>query len=159
MLDELDIAILKELEQDARISYRKISERLNISVGTVHNRIQKLVEEGIIGGYLLSLDEQKLNYSLKAVISLVITGPKIREILVKLSKHPRVTNAYSISGNVSAVIICRFKKMKEFQEFSTQLNEEEDIRTVDSNIVLEVYKEDLYHLLSSESKKGDKLAD
>ena len=92
-LDELDIDILKVLENDARISYRKISEELNISVGTVHNRIEKLKEQNIIKGYLLQLNEQKLKYKLKAVISLEITGSKIREILEKISLLPQVTEA------------------------------------------------------------------
>jgi len=156
MLDGLDIDILKELEKNARISYRKISEKCKISVGTVHNRIQKLNEEGIIHGYLLDMDERKLNYNLKAVIFLVITGTKIKDMMKKLSTYPQVTNAYSISGNISAVIICRFKEMREFQEFTNTLNEEEDIQMVDSNIVLDIFKEDLHHLLSSENKSGEK---
>ena len=61
-----------------------------------------------------------------------------------------------ISGNISAVIICRFKEMREFQEFTNTLNEEEDIQMVDSNIVLDIFKEDLHHLLSSENKSGEK---
>jgi Lrp/AsnC family leucine-responsive transcriptional regulator len=155
LLDELDIDILKELENNARISYRKISENCKISVGTVHNRIQKLNEDGIIHGYLLDLDERKLAYQLKAVIFLVITGTKIKAMMKKLSTYPQVTNAYSISGNISAVIICRFKEMKEFQEFTNILNEEEDIHTVDSNIVLDIFKEDMHHLLSSKNKTGE----
>ncbi|MBN2155696.1 MAG: Lrp/AsnC family transcriptional regulator [Candidatus Lokiarchaeota archaeon] len=142
--------ILKVLERDARISYRKISQELDISVGTVHNRILKLKENGIIQGYLLALNENKLNFKLKAVISLEITGTKIREIMEKLSKYPEVTNAYSISGNISAILICRFQKMKDIRNFTNLLNGEEDIQKVETNIVLDIYKEDLHHLLSSE---------
>lgn len=148
-LDDLDTEILRILENDARISYRSISENLDISVGTVHNRIAKLKEQGIIKGYLLHLDDLKLNYTLKAVISLIIKGKKLRDILTKLSTYPQVTNVYSISGSVSAVLICRFQNMDDFRDFTNILNEEESIRQLDTNIVLDVYKEDLHHLLST----------
>ncbi|MHA1110474.1 MAG: Lrp/AsnC family transcriptional regulator [Promethearchaeota archaeon] len=148
-LDDLDTEILKVLENDARISYRSISKKLEISVGTVHNRIAKLKEQGIIKGYLLHLNDQKLNYTLKVVISLNIKGTKLRDILSKLSEYPQVTNVYSISGSVSAVLMCRFQHMNDFRDFTNLLNEEESIRQMDTNIVLDVYKEDLHHLLSN----------
>ena len=148
-IDELDAEILKVLEQDARISYRSISKKLFISVGTVHNRIAKLKAQGIIKGYLLDLNEQKLNYTLKVVISLIIKGTKLREILEKLSLYPQVTNVYSISGSVSALLMCRFQNIADFRDFTNILHEEESIRQMETNIVMDVYKEDLHHLFSS----------
>jgi Lrp/AsnC family transcriptional regulator for asnA, asnC and gidA len=148
-LDDLDTEILRILENDARISYRSISENLDVSVGTVHNRIAKLKDQGIIKGYLLHLNDLKMNYTLKAVISLIIKGKKLRDILTKLSKYPQVTNVYSISGNFSAVLICRFHSMNDFRDFTNILNEEDSIRQLETNIVLDVYKEDLHHLLST----------
>ncbi len=148
-LDELDEDILKVLEQDARISYRKISEDLNISVGTVHNRIAKLKGQGIIKGYLLDLNEEKLEYSLKVIISLTIKGTEISRILEELSKNPHVTNIYSVSGNSSAIIICRFKNMGDYRDFNNDLNTQDGIRRMETSIVLDVFKEDLHHLLSS----------
>jgi DNA-binding Lrp family transcriptional regulator len=148
-LDELDIDILKVLEQDARISYRKISEDLNISVGTVHNRIAKLKEQGIIKGYLLDLSEEKLEYNLKVIISLTIKGTKIEGILKELSKNRSVTNIYSVSGNFSAVLMCRFKTMSDYRDFNNYLNAQDAIRQMETNIVLDVFKEDLHHLLST----------
>jgi DNA-binding Lrp family transcriptional regulator len=154
-LDELDRDILKVLENDARISYRSISDKLNISVGTVHNRISKLKDENIIKGYLLDLNERKLGYFLKAVISLKIKGTELRKILKKISNYPQITNVYSISGSVSAIIMCRFQSMKDFRTFTEILNQEEAIHQMETNIILDVIKEDLHHLLSS-SKRQEK---
>ena len=149
-LDGFDKEILRELEQDARISYRKISEKINISVGTVHNRIARLKEHGIIQGYLLSLNEQKLDYKLKVVISLSIKGTKLHDTLKKISKYRQVTNVYSISGNASAILICRFRNLDEFRSFSNQLHKIEAINQLETNIIIDVIKEDPHHLLSSE---------
>ena len=148
-LDELDEDILKVLEQDARISYRKISEDLKISVGTVHNRIAKLKNQGIIKGYLLDLSEEELDYNLKVIISLTIKGTEIGGILEELKKNSHVTNIYSVSGNSSAIIICRFKNMNDYRDFNNVLNTRDAIRHMETNIVLDVFKEDLHHLLSS----------
>ncbi len=152
-LDELDEDILRVLEKDARVSYRNISEKLNISVGTVHNRISKLKEQGIIKGYLLHLSEEKLDYSLKVIVSLLIKGTEIDGILKKLSKNPHVTSIYSVSGNFSAVLMCRFKNMKDYRDFNNNLNSMEAIRQIETNIVLDVFKEDLHHILSMPSSE------
>ena len=47
-LDDTDVRILKIINDDVRISYRQISRDLGISVGTVHNRIDKMVKTGVI---------------------------------------------------------------------------------------------------------------
>jgi len=47
-IDETDKKILNLFNEDGRMSYRKISRKLDISIGTVHNRIEKLVKSGII---------------------------------------------------------------------------------------------------------------
>ena len=47
-LDDIDVSILKIINEDVRTSYRQISRSLDVSVGTVHNRIDKMVKSGVI---------------------------------------------------------------------------------------------------------------
>ena len=50
-LDDIDKNIIRILQNDARTSYREIQERLGISIGTIHNRISKLRDSGVVQGY------------------------------------------------------------------------------------------------------------
>ena len=47
-LDDIDVSILKIINEDVRTSYRQISRSLDVSVGTVHNRIDKMVKRGVV---------------------------------------------------------------------------------------------------------------
>jgi len=58
-LDEIDEEIIKILQENAKTSYREIKDKLNISIGTIHNRISKLEENKIIEGYTLKLNNEK----------------------------------------------------------------------------------------------------
>ena len=58
-LDDTDVRILKIINDDVRISYRQISRDLGISVGTVHNRIDKMVKTGVISKFAPILRDRK----------------------------------------------------------------------------------------------------
>lgn len=150
-LDDLDLYILKILEKNARISYRKVAEELKISVGTVHNRLNKLKEEGILkgNGFLLDLDEKSLGFSLKFVILVAIDGKHTEEVLKQFNNYPEVTSIYHILGEMSAVLICRFQAMEEVQEFIKRVNQVPFVLKTTSNMILNIYKEDMHHLITN----------
>ena len=61
-LDEFDIKIIKELEKDGRIAYSTIATNLKISNTMVHQRINKLTEQGILAGIQPIINEKKVGY-------------------------------------------------------------------------------------------------
>jgi len=69
-IDSLDKSIIELLFKDCRISYRTIAKDFAISVGTVHNRIQKLIKNGIIKKFETKFDFFKIGYSINAFIKL-----------------------------------------------------------------------------------------
>ena len=64
MLDDIDKKIIKVLEDDARTSLRKISELVDVSLGTVSNRVKRMEKNGIIRGYSVILDPDKIGWEL-----------------------------------------------------------------------------------------------
>ena len=58
-LDDTDINILKIINEDVRTSYRQISRSLDVSVGTVHNRIDKMVKSGVIKKFSPVIDHKR----------------------------------------------------------------------------------------------------
>lgn len=148
-LDDLDIYILKIMEKDARTSYRKIADQLNISVGTVYNRLEKLKKNEIIKpqGFLVNLNEEKLGFALKFVILVRIDGHHTEEVLNNFKKLPQITNIYHILGEMSAVLICRFREMSEVQKFVKRVMETPHVLKTTSNTVLKTYKENQHHLI------------
>jgi len=143
-LDEIDENIVRILQDDARKSYREIKEALHISIGTIHNRITKLKNNQIIEGYTLKLNNAKLGYKLTFLISIQIKGKYTEEILNELSKKPEICSIFNITGEQSAVLICRFKESEDVHLFLRELNEHEHVVRTNSNMVLKEYKNNAY---------------
>ena len=143
-LDEIDKQILRILQKDARTSYREIQEQLGISIGTIHNRISKLKENGIIEGYTLRLNNVKLGYKLTFLIRINIDGKHTEELLEDLKKIPEVCSIFHTTGEQSAALICRFQESDQVHDFIKTLNSREYIIRTVSNMVLKEYKNTIF---------------
>jgi len=139
-LDEIDEEIIKILQENAKTSYREIKDKLNISIGTIHNRISKLEENKIIEGYTLKLNNEKLGYKLTFLIRINIDGKHTQEILDEISSKPEICSVFHTTGEQSAALICRFKEAQDVHNFIRELNEKEFITKTNSNMVLKEYK-------------------
>ncbi len=139
-LDEIDRDILRTLQGNARTSYREIQDKLGISIGTIHNRISKLKKNGVIEGYTLRLNNEKLGYKLAFLIRINCDGKFTEEILNDLAKIPEVCSIFHTTGEQSAALICRFKESDDVHKFIRTLNQKEYITRTNSNMILKEYK-------------------
>ena len=140
VLDEIDRDILRILQEDARTSYRKIQEELKISIGTIHNRISKLRNTGIIEGFTLRINNEKLGYKLTFLIRINCDGKHTEEILNDIKNIPEVCSIFHTTGEQSAALICRFKESEDVHNFIRFLNENQYVTKTISNMVLKEYK-------------------
>ena len=139
-LDEIDKDILRILQEDARTSYRKIQEDLGISIGTIHNRISKLRNTGIIEGFTLRINNEKLGFKLTFLIRINCDGKHTEEILNDIKNIPEVCSIFHTTGEQSAALICRFKESEDVHNFIRELNKKEYITRTNSNMILKEYK-------------------
>ncbi len=140
VLDEIDRNILRILQNDARTSYREIQDKLGISIGTIHNRISKLKKNGVIEGYTLKLNNEKLGYKLTFLIRINCDGKFTEEILNEIKDIPEVCSVFHTTGDQSAALICRFKGSDDVHKFIRDLNQKEFITRTNSNMILKEYK-------------------
>lgn len=141
-LDDVDIQILKILSRKSNTSYREIKQELNISIGTIHNRINKLKVDngGPIEGYTLKLDNAKLGYELTFLIRVQIDGKYTEKILADICERPEVCSVFHTTGDQSAALICRFKESEDVHNFIRELNEKKYVMRTVSDMVLKTYK-------------------
>jgi DNA-binding Lrp family transcriptional regulator len=151
-LDDLEIEILKILERDTRISYRKIANKLSISVGTTHNRIKKLKNKGILKGYSLLYDTKKLGFNLQFLLMISINGRHIQEVLEQISQFPAVTEIHQMTGEYTAVVFCRFKQIEEVQQLLHSINEIGYINKLTSNMILNTFLDRSHRLFDSKEQ-------
>lgn len=86
-LDDLDRKILCLLQQNARIPFTKIAEKLSIPDTTIHFRVKKLVENGVIKGYTVLLSPQSLGYNYVSLVKLKIGGHIVEDMSIKKAEQ------------------------------------------------------------------------
>ncbi|WP_414470573.1 Lrp/AsnC family transcriptional regulator [Methanobacterium sp. ACI-7] len=142
-IDETDRKILNLLSEDGRMSYRKISRELDISVGTVHNRVEKFTNAGIIKKFIPQIDYSKLGYKLTTVIGVRVKGGVLRNWETKTAYHKNVLGIYDVTGEFDAILIARFKDTTELDAFVKELLKEGDVQRTYTQTVLNIVKEDM----------------
>jgi len=141
-IDNLDIQIIKLLQEDSRLSYNKIAEKLGISVGTAYNRIKNLEERGILKGYTVIVDPDKVGYGLTALILVQAEGKHLTEVESEIAKIDNVTSVYDITGEFDIAVIARFKDRDGLNKFIKSLVSLPYVKRTVTNVVLNVVKED-----------------
>lgn len=141
-LDEIDLRILGSILKDARKSYRKIADDINVSPPTVLSRVQKLEKGRIIKSYSAVLDHEKLGYDLTAVIEVTAVKGKITEVQKHISKFPNVCAVYDITGLTDMIIVAKFKNREELSNFVKKDMSLSYIERTNTHMVLITVKED-----------------
>jgi DNA-binding Lrp family transcriptional regulator len=136
-LNETDKKILKNLLEDARFSSRQIAKNVGVSVGTVLSRIKKMEDEGLIKGYSVILDHEKLGYELTVVTEITVSTEMENEI----AKMPSVCGVYDVTGLTDAVIIAKFKTREDLGKFTKQLLALPYIERTNTHVALTTVKE------------------
>ena len=112
-LNETDKKILQGLLDDARFSSRQIAKYVGVSVGTVLSRIKKMEGEGLIKGYSVILNHEKLGYELTVVTEITVSKGRLVEIEKEIAKIPNVCSVYDVTGLTDAIIIAKFRNREE----------------------------------------------
>jgi Lrp/AsnC family transcriptional regulator, regulator for asnA, asnC and gidA len=109
-IDETDSKILSILSKDSRLTYAEIGKKLFIAPGTVHLRVKKLAEAGIIKTMRAELDYDKLGFDITAFLGIYLEKSNMYEyVKAEIKNIPEVVDAHYTTGNYSifAKIICR----------------------------------------------------
>jgi len=104
-IDEFELQILKYLDADGRMAYSAIATALGVSNTMIHQRINRLMEQGILTGIKPVLDEKRLGYDWGAFTGLSLEKDHDSgRIIAELKKIPEVTECYYITGNYTLYI-------------------------------------------------------
>jgi len=109
-LDKLDLQIVQSMMLDAEISYADLGKQLFVSGGTIHVRIKKLEELGIVRGKRLAVDMKVLGYDVIAFIGIYLEKSSLYDSVAEaLQKIPQIVRLNYTTGNYSmfAEIVCK----------------------------------------------------
>ena len=103
-MDHIDSKILRCLTKDARMNASQISQKVNLSVSAVIERMKKMEASGLIRGYTAVVDEKLAGYNVQAMISIRLEHPKYnKEFNRQMCNHQCVMECFYITGDFDYV--------------------------------------------------------
>jgi Lrp/AsnC family transcriptional regulator for asnA, asnC and gidA len=151
MLDELGRNIIKELQEDARQSFREIGRKLKVSEGTVRNRVKSLVSSNTMRISAVANPERlELNFMCIMCIEVKVgTAEKVEQLLIKC---PNVYYLCGCTGNFDIIGIFLFHTPYEFDEFVKDVTANiPDITRTNTHVVMHVSRSPWEHNLDIDS--------
>jgi|TARA_B110000967_G_scaffold43710_1_gene43923 Lrp/AsnC family transcriptional regulator for asnA, asnC and gidA len=137
-LDEIDHQILDMLIDNTRIPFTDIAKKLLISAGTVHVRVKKMEDAGLIKGSSLILDYNKLGYSFIAYVGIYIENTsQIKFVIERINEIPNVTVAHITTGKFNIYAKIRAKSTNDAKDIIFKLDDIEGVYRTESMISLE----------------------
>jgi Lrp/AsnC family transcriptional regulator for asnA, asnC and gidA len=125
--------------QDARTPYLEIARKLIVSGGTIHQRIEKMKEAGIIEGSTLRLNLQSLGYDVTVFLGVHLKSTQgLNTVIEQLRKFDEVVEAYYTTGNFALLVKINTKSIKDFHHFlANKLQSISDVQSTESFISLD----------------------
>jgi len=103
-LDETDRAILRLLQEDARMPFSEIAREIDMSSATVHDRVNKLESEGVIQGYHASIDPKAAGYGISAFVGIRVEQGGEWDTLERLREIDGVQEVHLTTGEWDIVM-------------------------------------------------------
>ncbi len=104
-MDKIDMKILRYLKNNARLTASAISEEINLSISAVIERIKKLESNGIIKGYTIDIDQEKMGNTMVALMEVSLKHPDYYDEFVKLVNDDcNITSCYYQTGEFDFVL-------------------------------------------------------
>jgi DNA-binding Lrp family transcriptional regulator len=144
-LDEKDLAILRLLQNNARITVKEVADQIHLSTTPVHERIKRLESTGVIKQYATLIDGTKVKKGLMVIcyVSLNQHSKKTGGQFIKLiNELPEVVECYSISGEFDFMLKIVTEDMNSYYHFHVnKLSQAENIGQVQSVFIMGVVKQ------------------
>ncbi|MEM2272957.1 MAG: Lrp/AsnC family transcriptional regulator [Candidatus Bathyarchaeia archaeon] len=141
-IDEIDREIIRMLQDDARISLRKIAEKLNVSEATIFVRVKKLLERNVIKRFTAIVSPEALGKKITAFILINADPKKIHSVLDTLSRIDDVYEVYDVTGSYYAIAKVRTEDQSKLAKIIDEIGLIDGVISTETAIVLRSIKEE-----------------
>ena len=149
-LDDTDNQILNMLIENTRTPFTDIAKKLDISAGTVHVRVKKMEESGIILGSSLTLNYKKLGYTFIAYVGIFLERTSQTQfVLNRIEEIPNITVAHVTTGKFNLFCKIRAKNTEHAKNIIFLIDDIEGVSRTETMISMEESLNDKTRLMKS----------
>ena len=139
-MDDLDQQLIALLRQDARLSVANLAHKLQISRGTVTNRLRKLEDKQVIVGYTVRLKPEAQTERIRAWMGVLVEGNRTREVIANLLGEPSVAALHDTNGRWDLLAELEVGSMAELSQALERVRLLSGIRGTETSILLTSYR-------------------
>jgi len=141
-IDSTDKTILNMLQDNARIAFKRIAEKIGVSEATIFVRVKKLQEKGVIKRFTALVSPELVGKSLTAFVLLSTDPKKIEDVLATLSSINDVYEVYDVTGTYYAIVKIRTENREKLAAIIDQIGMIDGVTKTETAIVLRCVKEE-----------------
>ncbi|MFW9795368.1 MAG: Lrp/AsnC family transcriptional regulator [Candidatus Thorarchaeota archaeon] len=136
-IDESDQKIIEMLTENARFSLREIAAIVKMSPSSVRNRMERLVDLGVVKRFTLDIDYRRLGFEIQVVILITSKPSEGDRLNLALKDYEEITEVLRTSGPASFVCIARVKDITELTRFITgELEKLNGVKRIETMFIL-----------------------
>jgi DNA-binding Lrp family transcriptional regulator len=133
-MDDLDRRILDVLRRDARTPYTEIAEQVETSEGTVRNRVERLLEEGIIERFTVSTRTGNIKAMIEISVKVNVHTTEISE---RIAEWDQVDFVWQVSGEADIVLVVDAADTAAVNQLITRARELEEVENTKTRLILD----------------------
>ena len=138
-LDDTDDQILQLLQDDARISFRELGDRVGLSPNAARDRVRGLMGRGVITGFHAHVDQGRIDRQLRALIDVRLRSPDHAAQFERLVRgNPGVEEAVHLTGPSDYVVRIACADATELDDFLRRMKDEGGARDTQTRLVLRI---------------------
>ena len=116
MIDTINRKIIAALQENARISYAELGKKVHLSARAVAERIRKLEAAGVISGYTLKVDLDRVGYPIVALVQCKVYRTKEREFKALVLSYDEVIECHNVTGEQAFLVKLAVQSMSQLDE-------------------------------------------
>ena len=133
-MDDLDDRILRILRRDARTPYTEIADRVGTSEGTVRNRVEQLVEDGVIERFTVATRTGNVKAMIEVGVDVSVDTHDISD---RVAEWPEVDFVWQVSGEEDIVFVVDAQDTERVNEIITQTRELDEVVSTKTRLILD----------------------
>lgn len=120
-LDQVDQAILAELQRDGRVSIADLARRVALSASSTADRLRRLADDGVITGYTAVLDPEALGYPITAFVRLKYPLGNHKPLNDLLGTTPEIIEAHHVTGDDCFILKLLARSMSDLERLAGKI--------------------------------------
>ena len=145
-MDRIDLKILSELQDDARLSIVELSRRVGLTKTPCSERVRRLEKSGVIRGYRAELDAEAMGAGHIVVVQVLLTSTTDRDLRrfnEAARKIPEIESCLMIAGDFDYLLTVRTADIAEYRKvMGEQISSLPCVKQTHTYVVMEVVKEE-----------------